>query len=319
MVESPAKARTLRAWLGREHKVIATYGHVLDLPQREESVRPGDDFAMVCAETGKRARATLRAIAAALAGAERLILATDPDREGEAIAWQVLSWLGEQDALGDRTVQRVVFHEVTAEAVREAMTRPRAIDMDLVRAQQARRALDFLVGCGLSPVLWRKLPGSRSAGRVQSVALRLVCAREAEIEAFEAREYWTVEADAEAGPGERFPARLVRIDDVRTDRGTFTGGGVARHAAARVRTARFRVDTLARHSTRRTPPPPFTTAALQQDAARRLGFAVRKTMAVAQVLYEGGRWRRCRLRPPRNRDKKLRPTALAIGRKEGVQ
>ena len=188
VVESPAKARTIGTWLGRGYRVIATRGHVRDLPSKKGSVDPDDDFAMVY-ETGKRAARTLGAVARALEKAEALVLATDPDREGEAIAWQVLSWLEERDAIGGRPVRRVAFREVTPAAVRAALARPRGIDMDLVRAWQARRALDYLVGYGLSPVLWRKLPRCRSAGRVQSVALRLVCEREAGIEAFVAREY----------------------------------------------------------------------------------------------------------------------------------
>ena len=206
--------------------MIATRGHVRDLPSKAGSVKPDEDFAMVY-ETGKRAARTLGAVARALEKAESLILATDPDREGEAIAWQVLSWLEERDAIGGRPVRRVAFREVTPAAVRAALARPRGIDMDLVRAWQVRRALDYLVGYGLSPVLWRKLPRCRSAGRVQSVALRLVCEREAGIEAFVAREYWTVEAGASAGDA-RFevalsltdppPQRLGRAAELRRDR-----------------------------------------------------------------------------------------------------
>ena len=187
VVESPAKARTIGSWLGKGYRVIATRGHVRDLPSKAGSVKPDEDFAMVY-ETGKRAARTLGAVARALEKAEALVLATDPDREGEAIAWQVLSWLEERDAIGGRPVRRVVFHEITPAAVHAALAQPRGIDMDLVRAWQARRALDYLVGYGLSPVLWRKLPRCRSAGRVQSVALRLVCEREAGIEAFVDRE-----------------------------------------------------------------------------------------------------------------------------------
>ena len=212
VVESPAKAKTIGAWLGPPYRVMATRGHVRDLPAKAGSVDPGDGFSMVY-ETGKAAARTLGAIARALENAEGLILATDPDREGEAIAWQVLDWLTERDAIGGRRVERATFHEVTEEAVRAALDNPRGIDMDLVRAWQARRALDYLVGYSLSPVLWRKLPGCRSAGRVQSVALRLICEREAGIEAFVPRQYWTVEAEAAAGRTVfGFAATLVRLD-----------------------------------------------------------------------------------------------------------
>ena len=204
VVESPAKARTIGAWLGPPYRVMATRGHVRDLPAKAGSVDPGDGFSMVY-ETGKAAARTLGAIARALENAEGLILATDPDREGEAIAWQVLDWLTVRDAIGARRVERATFHEVTEEAVRAALANPRGIDMDLVRAWQARRALDYLVGYGLSPVLWRKLPGCRSAGRVQSVALRLICEREAGIEAFVPRRYWTVEAEAAGKDGIGLP------------------------------------------------------------------------------------------------------------------
>ena len=211
VVESPVKARTIGSYLGREYRVIATRGHVRDLPAKAGSVRPEDGFAIVY-ETGRQAARTLGAMARALAKAETLVLATDPDREGEAIAWQVLEWLTERDAVGDVPVHRVAFHEVTLAAVRTALSRPRDIDMDLVRAWQARRALDYLVGYGLSPLLWRKLPGCRSAGRVQSVALRLLCDREAEIEAFVPRQYRTVHAELAAADGVPFPATLCRLD-----------------------------------------------------------------------------------------------------------
>ena len=210
VVESPAKAKTLARYLGEDYRVLATYGHVSDLPAKDGAVDPARDFAMVYAPAQRAARA-MRAIAAALKVADALVLATDPDREGEAIAWQILDWLHGKDAIGERPVSRVAFQEISPDAVRDAMARPREIDMDLVRAQQARRALDYLVGFRLSRVLWRKLPGSRSAGRVQSVALRLICEREAEIEAFEPEEYWTVDAAVMAEDGS-LTARLNRLD-----------------------------------------------------------------------------------------------------------
>ena len=288
VVESPAKARTVGAYLGRGYRVLACYGLVSDLPAKPGSVRPDDGFAMVYETAGRRAARALGIIRAALVEAEGLVLATDPDREGEAIAWQVLSWLRERDALVDRPVRRVAFHEITREAVREAMARPRGIDMDLVRAQQARRALDYLVGFGLSPVLWRKVPGCRSAGRVQSVALRLVCEREAEIEAFAPRAYWTVEADVAAGSGGgALPARPVRVDDAPLDGSRFETRAGAEAAVRRIREAGFTVASVARSTVRRRPNPAFTTATMQQEASRRLGFGIKRTMALAQSLYEG--------------------------------
>ena len=285
VVESPAKAKTIRKHLGGGYRVFATRGHVSDLAAKDGSVDPAQDFAMTYV-ANPRAVPALRAVAAALRDADSLVLATDPDREGEAIAWQVLAWLRERGALGDRPVRRVVFYEVTAEAVRAAMANPREIDMDLVRAQQARRALDYLVGFNLSAVLWRKLPGSRSAGRVQSVALRLICEREAEIEAFVPQEYWTVDASVMAERGS-FTARLVRLDGTALDRLALGTEAVAEEAAGRIRKGPFRVAALERGEVRRNPAPPFTTSTLQQEASRKLGFGVKKTMRVAQRLYEG--------------------------------
>ena len=286
VVESPAKAKTIGAWLGPPYRVMATRGHVRDLPAKAGSVDPGDGFSMVY-ETGKAAARTLGAIARALENAEGLILATDPDREGEAIAWQVLDWLTERDAIGGRRVERATFHEVTEEAVRAALDNPRGIDMDLVRAWQARRALDYLVGYSLSPVLWRKLPGCRSAGRVQSVALRLICEREAGIEAFVPRQYWTVEAEAAAGDGVPFAATLVRLDGTAIGETGMEEEAAARDAARRIREARFRAVAVERDTLHRPPNPPFATATLQLAAFRRLGLGVGETMAIAQRLYEG--------------------------------
>ena len=286
VVESPAKAKTIGAWLGPPYRVVATRGHVRDLPAKAGSVDPGDGFSMVY-ETGKAAARTLGAIARALENAEGLILATDPDREGEAIAWQVLDWLTERNAIGARRVERATFHEVTEEAVRAALANPRGIDMDLVRAWQARRALDYLVGYGLSPVLWRKLPGCRSAGRVQSVALRLICEREAGIEAFVPRRYWTVEAEAAGKDGIGFAATLVRLDGTAIGEAGIEAEAAARDAALRIREARFRAVAVERDTLHRPPNPPFATATLQLAAFRRLGLGVGETMAIAQRLYEG--------------------------------
>ena len=285
VVESPAKARTIERYLGRDYTVLASYGHVSDLPARDGSVLPERDFEMVY-ETNARAAKPLKAIAGALAERDGLVLATDPDREGEAISWHVLNWLQTRGAF-DGGAQRVVFHEVTRDAVRDAMARPRDIDMNLVNAQQARRALDYLVGFTLSPVLWRKLPGSRSAGRVQSVALRLVCSREAEIESFVSREYWTVEADFVSAGGAGLSARLVRLDGARLDKFALPDSDAARSAAARVRAGSFRVARVERKRVKRRPQPPFITSTLQQEASRKLGLTARRSMQIAQKLYEG--------------------------------
>ena len=292
VVESPAKARTIGGYLGPDYRAIATRGHVCDLAAKPGSVKPDEGFAMVT-ETGRGAARTLGAVARALAGAETLVLATDPDREGEAIAWQVLTWLAERDAIGEKPVHRVAFREVTPTAVRTALARPRELDMDLVRAWQARRVLDYLVGYGLSPILWRKLPGCRSAGRVQSVALRLLCEREEEIAAFVPRRRWSVEAEMAAPDGTAFPATLAGPGG--DAKGTDGPDGDAAGAdgtdgdavAGRIREGRFRVVSVVRDTLRRRPPAPFTTSTLQQEASRRLGFSVAETMAVAQRLYEG--------------------------------
>ncbi len=286
VVESPAKARTIGRWLGPSARVIATRGHVRDLPSKAGSVDPEGGFAMTF-ESGKGALRTLGAIARALAKADTLVLATDPDREGEAIAWQVVDWLEERGEIGDRAVRRAVFHEVTEEAVRAALADPRDLDMDLVRAWQARRALDYLVGYGLSPLLWRKLPGCRSAGRVQSVALCLLCEREAEIEAFAPQAYWTVEADIRTKEGVAFLAAPVRLDGGAVGKAGFGSESDAQEAARRIREGAFRVADVERDVLRRPPNPSFSTATLQFAASRKLGLDVSETMAIAQRLYEG--------------------------------
>ena len=286
VVESPAKARTVGRYLGASYRVIATRGHVRDLPAKAGSVKPEDGFRAVFV-TGKGAARTLGAIAKALRRADTLVLATDPDREGEAIAWHVLSWLREKGAIGATPVHRVVFHEVTAAAVRRALAQPRDLDMDLVRAWQARRALDYLVGYGLSPVLWRKLPGCRSAGRVQSVALRLICEREAEIEAFRPQAGWTVDAVIAAEDGTPFPAVLSSLDGTAVGEDGLGSEQTAKDAARRIREGRFHVASVEHDTLRRTPRPPFTTSTLQQEASRQLGFAIGETMKIAQRLYEG--------------------------------
>ncbi|MYE02907.1 MAG: type I DNA topoisomerase [Alphaproteobacteria bacterium] len=286
VVESPAKAKTIGRWLGPSVRVIATWGHLRDLPAKAGSVDAADGFAMTLV-AGRRALRTLGAIARAIERADALVLATDPDREGEAIAWQVADWLESRGAIGGRRIERAVFHEVTETAVREALASPRALDMDLVRAWQARRTLDHLVGSGLSLLLWRKLPGCRSAGRVQSVALRMVCEREAAIAAFVPSSRWTVEAEIETRDGARFPATLVRLDGAAIGEAGFAAEAAARAAARRVRETVLHAATVERDVLHRPPAPPFTTSSLQLAASRRLGLDVGETMAIAQRLYEG--------------------------------
>jgi DNA topoisomerase-1 len=285
VVESPAKAKTINKYLGSDYKVLASYGHVRDLPSKDGSVKPDEDFAMTW-DVDPKSQKRLSDIADAMKGADRLILATDPDREGEAISWHVLEVLTRKKVIKGAAVERVVFNAITKSAVTEAMKHPRAIDMELVDAYLARRALDYLVGFTLSPVLWRKLPGSRSAGRVQSVALRLIVDREQEIEAFRAQEYWTVEADVSAG-SDPFLARLVKLDGKRLDKFSLGHQDEAMDAKHAVETGKFAVKSVETKPGKRNPPPPFTTSTLQQEAARKLGFSAQRTMQAAQKLYEG--------------------------------
>ncbi len=285
VVESPAKAKTLEKYLGPGFKVLASYGHVRDLPARDGSVRPDEDFAMTY-ETEPKAAKALAAIARAVKGADTLYLATDPDREGEAISWHVAQELERRKVLKDVAVKRVAFHEITRNAVRKAMDSPRDLDIDLVNAQQARRALDYLVGFTLSPVLWRKLPGARSAGRVQSVALRLVCAREAEIESFRQREYWTVDTAFRTAAGALLTTRLTHLDGNKLDKFDLADAATARAAGAAIEARDFAVSKVERSQGKRHPAAPFTTSTLQQEAARKLGFGAKRTMQVAQRLYE---------------------------------
>src|SRR5579872_6661584 len=251
VVESPAKAKTINKYLGKDYTVVASYGHVRDLPPKDGSVRPDQNFAMDWEVEG-RAVQRVGEIAKALKGADKLYLATDPDREGEAISWHVLQVLAARKALKGVDVKRVVFNEVTKSAVLDAFAHPRDINQELVDAYLARRALDYLVGFTLSPVLWRKLPGSRSAGRVQSVALRLICERESEIEAFKAREYWTVEVEFTTPAGERFTARLTHLDGKRLDKFDLPNEAAARAAAEKILAAPgFSVTSIERRQTRR--------------------------------------------------------------------
>ncbi len=285
IVESPAKAKTINKYLGSDYKVLASYGHVRDLPSKDGSVLPDDDFAMHW-EVDAKASKRLSEIAEAAKAANRVILATDPDREGEAISWHVLEILNKKKALKDTDVQRVTFNAITKSAVLEAMANPRQLDMELVDAYLARRALDYLVGFNLSPVLWRKLPGARSAGRVQSVALRIVVDREMEIERFKAQEYWSIEADliADSPP---FTARLVKHEGKRVQRLDIVSEAMAMAAREAVHSGDFTIKSVEKKPAKRSPAPPFTTSTLQQEAARKLGFTAQRTMQAAQKLYEG--------------------------------
>ena len=287
VVESPAKAKTINKYLGKDYEVLASFGHVRDLPAKDGSVRPEEDFAMSW-EVDAASRKRLSDIANALKDADELILATDPDREGEAISWHVLDVLRQKKAIKkDTPVRRVLFNAITKEAITEAMTRTRDIDGPLVDAYLARRALDYLVGFTLSPILWRKLPGSRSAGRVQSVALRLVCDREAEIERFKKEEYWSVLARLNH-KSKSFEARLFSVDGKKTDKLDIKSEAEAATLKGAIDAGRFTVSAVEKKPTRRNPYPPFTTSSLQQEASSRLGFSPSRTMQIAQRLYEDG-------------------------------
>jgi DNA topoisomerase-1 len=285
VVESPAKAKTIEKYLGPGHRVLASFGHVRDLPAKDGSVDPDKDFAMEWQVSADRSK-QLKAITDEAKGADTLVLATDPDREGEAISWHLAEVLKRKKAL-PANVQRVAFNAITKSAVTDAMAHPRELDEDLIDAYKARRALDYLVGFTLSPILWRKLPGAKSAGRVQSVALRLIVDREREIEVFKPQEYWSVVANFEAD-GQGFTARLVEFDGQKIDRLTIGNQGDADRAKAAVEAGRFTVGSVETKPFSRNPPPPFTTSTLQQEAARKLGFAASHTMRVAQGLYEQG-------------------------------
>lgn len=286
IVESPAKAKTINKYLGGDFKVLASYGHVRDLPARDGSVRPDADFEMDW-ELGDRSKKHLDEIAKAAKTAKRIYLATDPDREGEAISWHVEQVLRSRRDLAHADFQRITFNEITRSAVLDALANPRTINRELVEAYLARRALDYLVGFTLSPVLWRKLPGSRSAGRVQSVALRLICDRESEIEAFRPQEFWSIEIVFRTTDGAEFAARLTHLDGRKLDKFALPNEAAAKAAVARLEGAQYRIAAVERKQARRNPYPPFTTSTLQQEASRKLGFGATQTMRVAQRLYEG--------------------------------
>ncbi|MFT8676481.1 MAG: type I DNA topoisomerase [Acetobacter sp.] len=286
VVESPAKAKTINKYLGDGYTVLASFGHVRDLPPKDGSVLPDEDFAMSW-QSDERGTRQVSAIVKALKGARHLYLATDPDREGEAISWHVRAMLEERNALKGVDVQRVTFNEITKSAIRHAMEHPRELDFPLIEAYLARRALDYLVGFTLSPVLWRKLPGSRSAGRVQSVALRLICEREAEIEVFKPREYWSVTASLLTPTNAPFTARLTHLAGQKLDQFDLNNAELAEAAKKAVEAEPLSVRSIERRKVRRNPQPPFTTSTLQQEASRKLGMSAQTTMRTAQQLYEG--------------------------------
>ncbi|MGN1091081.1 MAG: type I DNA topoisomerase [Alphaproteobacteria bacterium] len=285
IVESPAKAKTINKYLGKDYQVIASFGHIRDLPAKDGSVLPDKDFEMTWGIEPK-AEKHVRDILSAVAKADEIYLASDPDREGEAIAWHIVQELTKRKKL-KVPVHRITFNEITKHSVLEAIKNPREIDINLVDAYLARRALDYLVGFTLSPVLWRKLPGSKSAGRVQSVALRLVCDRESEIEAFKPQEYWNLSALMETLGKEEFKASLTYVDGKKLDKFTYSTEEQATAIKNRVLSASFAVGEIEKKQVKRNPAPAFTTSTLQQEASRKLGFAAKKTMKIAQELYEG--------------------------------
>lgn len=287
IVESPAKAKTINKYLGKDYQVLASFGHIRDLPSKDGSVLPDEDFAMTW-ELSPGGKKRLQDIIKAVKEADTIVLASDPDREGEAIAWHILEELKAKKLLKDKKIERVVFHEITKSAVTEAIKNPRQIDDNLVSAYMARRALDYLVGFTLSPVLWRKLPGSKSAGRVQSVALRLVCERENEIERFKAEEYWTIDAELFTQTKALIKSHLIQLDGKKLEKFDINTEAKALEAKAKIEAQDFSIANVERKKANRYPAPPFTTSTLQQEAARKLRFSAKKTMQVAQKLYEDG-------------------------------
>lgn len=287
IVESPAKAHTISKYLGRNYSVLSSYGHVRDIPSKEGAVLPEQDFAIAYA-INPEAQKHVKQIVEAAKKADGILIASDPDREGEAIAWHIAEILkAKKIAKKGFPIKRIVFHEITKRAVTEAMEHPRDINIDLVNAQQARRALDYLVGFTLSPILWRKLPGSKSAGRVQSVALRIICDREAEIEKFVSQEYWTVECKFEGEKKEPFLSQLIILNGHKLEKFDLANKEAADKACKELSSREFAVQSVDKKKQVRNPYPPFITSTLQQEASRKLGFGAKKTMQTAQRLYEG--------------------------------
>ena len=287
IVESPAKAKTIEKYLGKNYEVLASFGHIRDLPSKNGSVDPNNEFKMSWSiDTQSKKR--VKDIEISLKKANKLILATDPDREGEAISWHLLDVLsGKKNLLKGKTIERVVFNAITKKSVIEAIAKPRQLDMELVEAYLARRALDYLVGFTLSPILWRKLPGARSAGRVQSVALRLICERETEIEKFDPKEYWSINAIIENSKGNNFPARLVALDEKKLEKFSLVNKEQALKAKDALASSKLSVTSIESKPIARNPQAPFMTSTLQQEASRKLGFSATQTMRTAQMLYEG--------------------------------
>ncbi len=285
IVESPAKAKTINKYLGSEYKVLASYGHVRDLPSKNGSVDPSNNFSMLW-EVSERSKRHIDQIIKESKKADEILLATDPDREGEAISWHIKNIISEQ--IGDKKgINRIAFHEITKSAVNKAIKSPRELDQSLIEAYLARRALDYLVGFTISPVLWRKLPGSKSAGRVQSVALRLIADRECEIEVFKPEEFWTIEAFFKKSNGENFPAKLTVLYGKKLDKFTINNATLSKTAVESVKNKEYSVKKIEKKTIKRNPWAPFITSTLQQDASRKLGFSAKKTMQLAQSLYEG--------------------------------
>ena len=287
IVESPAKAKTINKYLGNEYKVIASFGHIRDLPSKNGSVLPEEDFAMKYEISDKSSKYVNEIISSAK-NASEIYLATDPDREGEAISWHIIEMLKSKKVVKDDSkFKRIAFNEITKKAVLDAVANPRSVDNNLVNAQQARRALDYLVGFTLSPILWRKLPGCRSAGRVQSVALRLICEREDEIERFISREFWDIKLDMLGSKGDPFVARITHVNDEKLEKFSITNEVQADKIVQKLKLRKFHILSIERKKQRRNPSAPFITSSLQQEAARKLGFSAKKTMQIAQKLYEG--------------------------------
>jgi DNA topoisomerase-1 len=287
IVESPSKAKTINKYLGRDYSVLASFGHIRDLPSKNGSVVPENSFAMAW-EVDERSERHIKEICTEVKKSDEVLLATDPDREGEAISWHVLEVLKERGVLKNQTIRRIVFNEITKTAVLKAIETPRNIDQSLVEAYLTRRALDYLVGFSLSPILWRKLPGSRSAGRVQSVALRLICDRENEIESFVSQEYWSIHAISQTKSQQMFEARLSIWRNKKLDKLAIASSAMAEEAKADIlKDKPFVVSSVEKKKVQRHPAPPFTTSTLQQEASRKLGFGASKTMKLAQRLYEG--------------------------------
>ena len=285
LVESPAKAKTINKYLGKDYEVLATVGHIRNLLNKN-GVDPEKDFSMNW-EILDKANKFLKQIKESLRDAEKLILATDPDREGESISWHVLELLEQKKLLDKIPVERIVFHEITKNSVIEAIQHPRSIDSELVNASLARNALDYLIGFKLSPVLWQKLPGAKSAGRVQSVALRLVCERESSIETFNPEEYWSIDAKVCIDEGSSFNARLIILKGKKLNKLSISNENLANEALSIINSHSFKVSNLKNTKEKRNPKAPFTTSTLQQEASKNLGFSASRTMKAAQKLYEG--------------------------------